>query len=236
MTRRRWSRRRAPVQPWAVIAFSATAMAVMLASALASERHAPDWLAQWGFDPVRTAAAFHALASGQFDPALLRLLSSLFAHSGWLHLAGNLAYLWVFGIPVERALGHAGLIVALLLLGAISNLVVALQIPDQERLVLGASGGVSAIIGVYLGLFPNRRIGLWLPLGLFLQFAHIPALLVIGSWFTLQLLYTAFGPVADTVAWWAHTAGFIAGLAVALVLRLALPGLADRVAPERTEY
>jgi len=235
MRRRRLSRR-PPVQPWTVIAFSILALAVMLASTLAGEAQAPTWLGRWGFDPVRTLAAFEGLGSGQFDPALLRLLSSLFAHSGWLHLAGNLAYLWVFGIPVERALGHAGLVLALLLLGAISNLVVAFQIPDQERIVLGASGGVSAIIGVYLGLFPRRRIGLWLPLGLFMQFAYIPALLVIGSWFTLQLLYTAFGPVADAVAWWAHTAGFIAGVLLAMILRLVLPGVSDRAAPDRAGY
>jgi len=73
---------------------------------------------------------------------------------------------------------------------------------------------------VYLGLFPTRRIGLWLPLGLFLQFARIPALLVIGSWFTLQVLYTVFGPMSDAVAWRTHVAGFVAGVLVALMIRL----------------
>ena len=126
----------------------------------------------------------------------------------------------MFGIPVERALGHLRFIGLFLLLGALANLFVALHIPELDRTIIGASGGVSAIIGVYLGLFPARRIGLWLPLGLFLQFARIPALLVIGSWFTLQVLYTVFGPMSDAVAWRTHVAGFVAGVLVALAIRL----------------
>jgi membrane associated rhomboid family serine protease len=122
--------------------------------------------------------------------------------------------------------GHLRFALLFVLLGAVANLFVALRVPELERSVIGASGGVSAVIGIYLGLFPSRRIGLWLPLGLFLQFARIPALLVIGSWFTLQLLYTVFGPMSDAVAWWTHVAGFLAGLAVAMLLR-ATPATID---------
>jgi membrane associated rhomboid family serine protease len=92
--------------------------------------------------------------------------------------------------------------------------------------VIGASGGVSALIGIYLGLFPVSRMGLWLPLGLYLQFARVPAILVIGSWFTLQLIYTVFGGQDGAVAWWAHIAGFVAGVVVAILLR-PFPGLVD---------
>jgi len=101
---------------------------------------------------------------------------------------------------------------------------VALQLPELDRAVIGASGGVSAIIGIFLGLFPTRKIGLWLPLGLFLQFARIPALLVIGSWFTLQVVYTVFGPTTGAVAWWTHVAGFVTGLLAALAVRLVVGG------------
>ena len=206
--------------PWMVIVISALALAVMSSTLVVPETMGDEWIDFWGFRPSRILQ----LLSG--DPGLgeslglVSLVSALFAHSTWLHLAGNIAYLWVFGIPVERALGHLKFVGVFLLLGALANLFVALSIPELDRTIIGASGGVSAVIGVYLGLFPTRRIGLWLPLGLFLQFARIPALLVIGSWFTLQVLYTVFGPMSDAVAWRTHVAGFVAGLLVALVIRM----------------
>jgi len=209
--------------PWMVILVSALALAVMTSTLLVPDATGGGWIDFWGFKPSRISQ----LLSG--DPGLgetvglVGLVSALFAHSTWLHLAGNVAYLWVFGIPVERALGHLRFLALFLLLGALANLFVALRIPELDRTIIGASGGVSAIIGVYLGLFPTRRIGLWLPLGLFLQFARIPALLVIGSWFTLQMLYTVFGPMSDAVAWRTHVAGFVAGVLVALVIRVFSP-------------
>jgi membrane associated rhomboid family serine protease len=208
-----------------VIALSALALVVMIAQALVPNLLAAGGVDAWGFQPARIAAVLADGLSGRDDLALGGLVTALFAHSNWLHLLGNLAYLWVFGIAVERALGHLRFALLFIVLGAVANLFVALQVPELDRVIIGASGGVSAIIGVYLGLFPARRIGLWLPLGLFPQFARIPALLVIGSWFTLQLLYTVFGPMTDAVAWWTHVAGFLAGLAVALLLRL-MPGSA----------
>jgi len=130
----------------------------------------------------------------------------------------------VFGGAVERVLGSFGCLLTFALFGALANLFVALQLPELDRAVIGASGGVSAIIGIFLGLFPTRKIGLWLPLGLFLQFARIPALLVIGSWFTLQVVYTVFGPTTGAVAWWTHVAGFVTGLLAALAVRLVVGG------------
>lgn len=149
----------------------------------------------------------------------LSVLSALFVHASWLHLLGNLAYLWVFGFKVEQGLGTLGILLIFLLGGALANVIVALRLPQLETPIIGASGAVSAVVGAYLGLFPRRRIGLFLPLGVYLQFARVPALLVIGSWFTLQLLYTAFGPINAAVAWWTHLAGFALGLSFALMTR-----------------
>lgn len=203
-----------------VILISALALAVMLSTLFVPEAAVAAWIDFWGFKPAVISARIAEGDNWRESLALGRLVSALFAHSAWLHLLGNLAYLWVFGIPVERALGHVRFVGVFLLLGALANLFVALHIPDLERTIIGASGGVSAVVGVYLGLFPTRRIGLWLPLGLFLQFARIPALLVIGSWFTLQVLYTVFGPMSDAVAWRTHVAGFVAGLLVAVAIRV----------------
>jgi membrane associated rhomboid family serine protease len=185
-----------------------------------------DWLLAWGFVPADINALFQRSPAEWLDPRLTGLFTALFVHGSWTHLAGNLAYLWVFGVTVERAMGHWGMAAAFLLLGALANLCLSWQMGDSTTPVIGASGSVSAIIGIYLGLFPVSRMGLWLPLGLYLQFARVPAILVIGSWFTLQLIYTVVGPQSGAVAWWAHVAGFLAGVIVALALR-PFPGLVD---------
>ena len=149
----------------------------------------------------------------------LSVVTALLVHASWLHLFGNLAFLWVFGMKVEQSLGPVVMLLIFLLGGALANVIVALRLPQLETPIIGASGAVSAVVGAYLGLFPRRRIGLFLPLGVYLQFARVPALLVIGSWFTLQLLYTAFGPINAAVAWWTHLAGFALGLSFALLTR-----------------
>jgi len=154
-----------------------------------------------------------------WDVPALSLVTALFVHASWLHLLGNLAYLWVFGIKVEQGLGALAMLAVFVMGGALANVIVALRLPQLETPIIGASGAVSVVVGAYLGLFPRRRIGLFLPLGVYLQFARVPALLVIGSWFTLQLLYTAFGPINAAVAWWTHLAGFALGLSFALMAR-----------------
>ena len=156
---------------------------------------------------------------GWTDTLMLTLFGALFIHTGWLHLVGNMLYLWVFGMPVERRLGGFGMLAVFLVGGAMANLIVALRIPDLASPIVGASGAVSAVVGAYLGLFPFRRIGVLLPLGLYLQFARIPAVLVIGSWFTLQLVYSMLGPITGVVAWWTHMTGFTLGLIYALMAR-----------------
>lgn len=210
----------ASANPWVVIALSSLALAIMVSGSIVPPPLRQEWIDLWGFQPALVSGHLSALFAGWPDPGLVGLVTAVFAHASWLHLVGNLAYLWVFGIPVERALGHARFLAVFVLLGALGNLVVALGMSDLERTIIGASGGVSAVIGVYLGLFPRGRIGLWLPLGLYPQFARIPALLVIASWFTLQVFYIVFGPMSDAVAWRTHLAGFAAGLLVALAVRL----------------
>jgi len=172
-----------------------------------------------GMQPSTVSALLRQNAASWWDVSATSLVTSLFIHASWLHLLGNLAYLWVFGIKVEQRLGAVGISLIFLLGGAMANVIVALRLPQLGTPIIGASGAVSAVVGAYLGLFPGRRIGLFLPLGLYLQFARVPALLVIGSWFTLQLLYTVFGPINGAVAWWTHLAGFALGLSFALIAR-----------------
>ena len=173
-----------------------------------------------GFVPATIAELLAADWRHWLSVTSLSLMSAMFLHVGWLHLVGNMAYLLVFGVAVERRLGHWAYAMVFLLGGAMTNFIVALGLANVVTPVIGASGGVSVVIGTYLGLFPQRRIGMYLPLGLYLQFARVPAILVIGSWFALQLLYTVFGPVNTKMAWWTHVTGFTIGLIAAILARI----------------
>ncbi len=219
-----FQRRRPARWPWVLVAVCLICLSIRLTVILMGPATSEAWLHFWGFRPDDVITLLSSQPPREWlDPNLAGLITALFMHADWLHLAGNLAYLWVFGIAVERAVGHIRFALLFLVLGGLANLYVAWRLDGSDLLVVGASGGVSAIIGVYLGLFPGRRMGLWIPLGLYLQFARVPALLVIGSWFTLHLLYSVFGPMSQTVAWSAHVAGFLLGLLAALLLRL-VPG------------
>ena len=172
-----------------------------------------------GVLPSLLAPLFEQPLNYWADYQLFTLISALFIHTSWVHLLGNIVYLWVFGMPLERRLGAFGMLIVFVLCGSLANLFVVLRLPELEAPIVGASGAVSAVVGAYLGLFPTRRIGMLLPLGLYLQFARIPAVIVIGSWFTLQLVFTVLGPINELVAWWTHMAGLTLGLIFALLVR-----------------
>ena len=216
--------RTAWIWPWS-LSFLSLAMAVVSTAYLTGQLgRFEQALAFFSFRPDAVMGELAAPDGLESLWVLSGLLSALLLHVDWIHLLGNLAYFWAFGVSVEKAVGHVRFLILFLILGGLANLYTAWHLHGVQNLpVIGASGGVSAIIGVYLGLFPSRRMGLWLPLGLYLQFARVPAVLVIGSWFTLQLLYSVFGPTSHQVAWSAHLAGFGIGVAAALLLRL-LPG------------
>ncbi|WP_149196415.1 rhomboid family intramembrane serine protease [Luteimonas suaedae] len=152
----------------------------------------------------------------------IRLLSALFLHADWAHLVGNLVFLLIFGLPAERVMGPWRFLTLFLLGGAFANFIAALAIGAPDRLIIGASGAVSAIIGAYLALFPRARLGVVLPLGLFLEFVRAPASLLIGIWALLQVVFAYIGPAFGTVAWAAHAGGFVFGATFALASRGAI--------------
>jgi membrane associated rhomboid family serine protease len=153
------------------------------------------------------------------DERLMTLISALFIHLGPVHLTGNLLFLFIFGLPAERSLGAWRFLLLFLAGGALANLAAALLMGTPARAIIGASGGVSAVIGAYLALFPNARLGVVVPLGVWLEFIKVPAALLIGLWAVLQLVFTFVGPSFGAVAWWAHLAGFVAGLLYALAMK-----------------
>lgn len=156
------------------------------------------------------------------DGSVLRLFSALFLHADWIHLLGNLVFLLIFGLPAERVMGGWRILALFLLGGAVANLAAVLAIGAPDRVIIGASGAVSAVIGAYLALFPGARLGVVLPLGIFLQFVRVPASLLIGMWALLQVVFAYSGPALGMVAWPAHIAGFLFGVVFALLARAAI--------------
>ena len=149
-------------------------------------------------------------------------MTALFLHADWAHLLGNLVFLLIFGLPSERAMGPWRLLGLFLVGGALANLAAALAIDRPDRVIIGASGAVSALIGAYLTLFPRARLGVVVPLGLFLEFVRAPASLLIGVWALLQVLFAYIGPAFGAVAWMAHVTGFGVGMLFAVLVRAAI--------------
>ncbi len=219
----RESVRRQPVIPWLVCLVSAAILVVTGYLSVINVAERTSLVQQWGLIPVQLQNLLQLHIGEWFGPAMLTPLSALLVHASWLHVLGNLAYLWAFGLTLERLAGHIAFAMTFFIAGGISNVVLAFQLSDQTTPVIGASGGVSAVIGCYLWLYPKRRLGLYIPLGLYLKFARLPSLLVIGSWFALQVIYTLQSPVAGDVAWRVHLVGFVLGILAGMLIRLVRP-------------
>ena len=209
--------RRKPAPPWATLLIVATCMVVFLwlATLPAGERGA--MLARWGTVPSTLLDANAPWLQQLAELRAARLVTAIFIHADWLHLTGNLLFLVVFGVSAERMLGSRRFLTLFMLGGALANLVGALTLAGTSAPIVGSSGAVSAVVGAYLALFPRARLGLVLPLGVFLEFVRIPAPLLIGFWAALQLLFTYVGPAFGAVAWWTHIAGFLIGIAFAVL-------------------
>lgn len=219
-------RQRKSALPWATLAILAACVALFLWLGLMPDPARWQFMREWGTVPTRLFDANAPVLQQLVELRWLRLVTALFIHAGWLHLVGNLLFLVIFGVPAERALGPWRFLLLFLLGGALANLAEAGILANASTPIVGSSGAVSAIIGAYLGLFPRARLGLVLPLGMFLEFVRIPAPLLIGFWALLQVAFTFVGPAFGPVAWWAHIAGFATGLLFALVSK---PAIARRL-------
>ena len=146
-------------------------------------------------------------------PPWMTVFTSMFMHGGWMHLIGNLLYLWIFGDNVEDSMGHGRFVVFYLLCGIAAVLAQALPDPSSTIPMVGASGAISGVLGAYLLMYPHARVLVVIPLGFYLHTMRIPAGLVLVLWFGLQLLSSAMAqPGQGGVAFRAHIGGFIAGM------------------------
>ena len=159
------------------------------------------------------------VANGRLE-GLVPLVSSMFLHGGWLHLIGNMLFLWIFGDNVEDRFGHVRFLLFYLCGGGVALVAHLAANPASTVPTIGASGAVAAVLGAYWFLYPGARVLALVPLGFFIQTAELPARLFLGIWFGLQILsgFMETGrahPDSGGVAWWAHIGGFLFGYLMA---------------------
>ena len=169
------------------------------------------FIEKWAFVPARF------LANPIAD--LPTLLTAMFMHAGWLHLGGNMLYLWIFGDNVEDRFGHIKFLIFYLLCGLAATLAQLMFSLDSNVPNLGASGAIAGVLGAYILLFPQGKVRVLQGRGVM----QVPALIVIGLWIVLQL-FSGVGSIANTadtggVAYMAHIGGFVAGFALTFLFR-----------------
>lgn len=162
------------------------------------------FLFSWSAIPLRITHGHHTIT----------LLTAMFMHAGWMHIIGNMIYLWAFGPEIEDAMGSFTFLFFYLAGGLIAMMAQVIADPRSSIPVLGASGAIAAVMGAFLVTFPRDRIRTVLFFFIFFRIAYVPAALLIGFWFLLQIFN--LGAVAETrsggVAYLAHVAGFLFGL------------------------
>jgi membrane associated rhomboid family serine protease len=150
------------------------------------------------------------------------VLTSMFLHGGWLHLVGNMLYLWIFGDNVEDRLGHFRYLVFYLFCGSVAAAAHIYMNPGSMVPTIGASGAIAGVMGAYFVLYPQSRILALVPLIIFFRVMEVPAIVFLGIWFVIQFLSGASTTGVESsggVAFWAHVAGFLAGAGWVLIFR-----------------
>ncbi|HET7058486.1 MAG TPA: rhomboid family intramembrane serine protease [Nitrospiraceae bacterium] len=147
---------------------------------------------------------------------LVALVTSMFLHGSWMHLIGNMLYLWIFGDNVEDTMGHVRFAIFYVLCGILAVFSHAITDPSSTVPMVGASGAISGVLGAYLLLFPRAQVLVVIPLGIYTRMMYVPAALVLGLWFVMQVLSggMSVGRTGGGVAFFAHVGGFLAGMAL----------------------
>jgi membrane associated rhomboid family serine protease len=156
----------------------------------------------------------------QLVPPWATLITSMFLHGGWLHLLGNMLYLWLFGRGVESAMGAPRYLVFYLLSGIAAALVQAAADPGAQVPLIGASGAIAGTLGAYLVLHPRSNIVVFVWIFIFVRLIAVPAVIVLGLWFLMQLLSALATTSGEPgIAFWAHVGGFVLGMLLVPLFR-----------------
>ena len=186
----------------------------------------------WGLVPASlTGQAGAERTAG--PPAILTVFSSMFLHADPLHIGGNMLYLWIFGNNVEDRLGRPLFLVFYLAGGVIAALAQVAIAPDSTVPVIGASGAIAAVLGAYVVLYPRARVQTLVYLGFFYQLIQVPAILILGLWFAIQVASAVLSlgdpSTSGGVALFAHVGGFVAGVLVGFLARASGDGDGPRL-------
>ena len=166
-----------------------------------------------GYALVPRRLFYHGAASAGSIPVAVTIFTSMFLHGGFLHIAGNMLYLWIFGNNVEDSMGRIRFIVFYLLCGLCAAYAHAFMNKDSLTPMIGASGAISGVLGAYLLLFPKARVVTLVMFGFYIRTVPMPAMVVLGFWFVLQFLSALLSDsTGGGIAWYAHISGFIAGM------------------------
>ncbi len=157
-------------------------------------------------------------------PPIASLFTAMFLHGGWMHLIGNMLYLWIFGNNIEDAMGHFRFVIFYSLTGLAASFTHIMIGPDSTVPMIGASGAISGVLGGYLVLYPRAEVSTLLFLGWYIRLIEIPALVVLGFWFALQVFegFLSLG-IGGGVAWFAHIGGFLAGIILVKIFEKRTP-------------
>jgi membrane associated rhomboid family serine protease len=159
-------------------------------------------------------------------PAWSTVLTSMFMHGGWLHLALNMLFLWIFGDNVEDSMGHIRFFIFYLLCGIAAALAQAVMNPGSTVPMVGASGAISGVLGAYFLLHPQATVRVLFILVIFPIVLRVLAIIMLGLWFVTQIANAAFSPITEGgVAFMAHVGGFLAGMVLVPIFRRATVGL-----------
>lgn len=208
------------IKPYVTYAFIGICVVVYLWQFSLGEKGGEQAVFQLGMIPARL------FGYGDLPPHLatvspwMTVITSMFMHGGFMHLGGNMLFLWIFGDNVEDSMGHVRYAIFYLACGAAAALTQGMLNPDSEIPMVGASGAISGVMGAYVLLHPYATIRVLLFLGILFWVAHVPALLVLGFWFAAQLFNAAIAPPdVPGVAFWAHVGGFVAGALLVFIFK-----------------
>jgi membrane associated rhomboid family serine protease len=209
-----------PTQTFPLITISLVAINVLVYvyQLTLSSEGLETFLFRYGAIPGRLIHPFEGVrAFPQSIPFGLTIFSSMFLHGGMFHLLGNMLYLWIFGNNVEDYLGHVKYIIFYLISGFFAAFIHTLSDLNSPIPMIGASGAIAGILGAYLVLFPRANISTLFIFIIFFKIIKVPAVLILGLWFLLQLLNA--GTVGGSVAWYAHVGGFLTGVVLIRIFK-----------------
>jgi membrane associated rhomboid family serine protease len=208
------------IKPYVTIALIVINCAVFLYSFALGRQGFTEFTFKYGLIPAEliqgrdlSPAQYGYLATSPY----LNVFTSMFMHGGFLHLGGNMLYLWIFGNNIEDVLGHVKFVLFYLLSGIAAAMAFVALSPHSAVPMIGASGAIAGILGAYLVRFPDARVYTIIWLFFIIQVIKIPAIILLGFWFFLQLINSSsalYSTSAGGVAWFAHVGGFIFGAAV----------------------